>query len=99
MADADYTAVPGLSGIPCMVSVNRLKPDIAAVVRTEDRFDTLRERHILLDGYFSVTTILQRDLAAVTTLSDGNTVLYEIMSTEPDSQENMTRLAARLYQI
>ncbi len=89
MSRNQYTAL--LTSIPCQLSVWRMKPDQAAVVRLEDRFDTLAERHCLLDGYFP--QILQRDIATV----DG--VDYEIMSAESDSQKILTRLAVRLYVI
>ena len=95
---ADYTAVAGLQNIPCMLAVNRMKPDMAAVQRLEDRFDTLQERHCLIDGYFpdgavfpaDPLAIYQRDLAII----DGGT--YEIMAVEPVSQHSFTRLAVRI---
>ena len=90
---ADFTAVPGLQNLKCMYAVWRMKPDMAAVSRTEERFDTLRERHLLLDGYFSPTTILQRYVADVT--FGGETLRHEVMAVEPDSQGNMTRVALR----
>ncbi len=89
MQQSDFTPRAGLINIKCMLGVWRMKPDMAAVTRLEDRFDTLAERHCLLDGYF--TGILQRDLATI----DGNT--YEIMAVESDSQKTFTRLAVRLF--
>ncbi len=91
MGPADYSDVDGMEDIPCMLAVWRMKPDQAAVQRLEDRFNTLGERHVLLDGYFP--DILQMDLAIV----DG--VTYEIMAVENDSQNILTRLAVRLFVI
>lgn len=96
---ADYTPVAGLQNIPAMLSVWRMKPDQAAVNRLEDRYDTLAERHCLLDGYFpdggvfpaDPKAIFQRDLAVI----DGGT--YEIMAVEPVSQKSFTRLAVRSF--
>jgi hypothetical protein len=88
MTVAAYTTVL-LSNIACQLGVWRLKPDLAAVTRMEDRYDTLTERHCLLDGYFP--QILQRDLATV----DG--IVYEIMAVESDSQHILTRLALRTF--
>lgn len=90
---ADFTAIPGLQNLKCMYAVWRLKPDLAAVSRTEERFDTLRERHVLLDGYFSPATILQRYVADVT--FGGETLRHEVMAVESDSQVNVTRIAMR----
>jgi hypothetical protein len=85
----DYTPVAGLTNIPCQLSVWRMKPDIAAVSRMQDRYDTLAERHLLLnDSYLG---ILQRDVATV----DGTD--YEIMAVEQPSQGGNTRLAVRLF--
>lgn len=95
----DYVPVAGLQNIRAMLAVNRMKPDLAAVNRLEDRYDTLAERHCLLDGYFpdggvfpnDPTAIFQRDLAVI----DGGT--YEIMAVEPVSQRTFTRLAVRSF--
>lgn len=86
---ADYTAVAGLQNLPCMLAVYRMKPDMAAVQRLEDRYETLQERHCLIDGYFP--GILQRDLATI----DGQD--YEIMAVEHDSQHTLTRLGVRIF--
>lgn len=90
---ADFTAVPGLQNLKCMYAVWRMKPDLAAVNRSEERFETLRERHMLLDGYFSAATIPQRYVADVT--FGGEVLRHEILAVEPDSQLNVTRLAVR----
>lgn len=89
MTPGDYTVRPGMQNIACMLSVWRMKPDMAAVERLEDRMNVLAERHLLLDGYF--TGIFQRDLATV----DGTD--YEIMAVEHDSQNTFTRLAVRIF--
>lgn len=89
MSRNQYVNVNALVNIACQLSVWRLKPDLAAVSRLEDRFDTLAERHALLDGYYP--QILQRDLATI----DGTD--YEIMAVETDSQHVLTRLALRTF--
>jgi hypothetical protein len=86
---SNYPPLAGHVNIACMLSVWRMKPDMAAVVRLADRYDTLAERHCLLDGYFPL--ILQRDLATI----DGT--LYEIYAVESDSQRTFTRLALRSF--
>jgi hypothetical protein len=86
---SNYPPLAGHINIACQLSVWRTKPDMAAVVRLADRYDTLQERHCLLDGYFPL--ILQRDLATV----DGT--LYEIYAVESDSQKTFTRLALRSF--
>lgn len=89
MSRNQYVDVAGLTNIKCQLGVWRMKPDQAAVSRLEDRFNTLAERHALLDGYFP--QILQRDLATI----DGTD--YEIMAVESDSQKILTRLALRTF--
>jgi hypothetical protein len=86
-----YQPVAALQNIPCQLSIWRMKPDIAAVTRSQDRFDTLAERHALLNAGY--TGILQRDICTI----DG--VVYEIMSVEQPSQTGQTRLALRMYVI
>lgn len=88
-----FNPIAALANLPCMYAVWRLKPDMAAVSRTEERFDTLRERHILLDGYFSPALILQRYVADVSFA--GETLRHEVMAVEPDSQGTVTRIALR----
>lgn len=92
---ATFTAIPGLQNIPAMLAVWRAKPDIAAVSRLADRFDTLNERHMLLDGYYP--QIKQRYVADVTDTKTLAVSRYEIMAAESDSQQNITRLAVRTY--
>jgi hypothetical protein len=89
----NFTAISGLQNLPAMFSVWRAKPDMAAVSRLEERFDTLQERHLLLDGYFP--GIHQRDVVDITV--HGGTFRYEIMSVEHDSQSIMTRCAVRIF--
>lgn len=87
------TAAPvaGLTNIPCQISVQRdYTPNQSGVIRQPEGFDTISERHVLLNNYYP--GIQQSDLATV----DG--VAYEIMAVEADSQKKMTRLAARFYQ-
>lgn len=90
---ATFAAVTGLQNLKCMYAVWRMKPDLSAVNRTEEKFETMRERHLLLDGYFSVKTILQRYVADVT--FGGETLRHEVMAVESDSQLNVTRVALR----
>ena len=101
MGLADYNIVV-LTDIPCMKAVWRMKPDISAVKRSEERFDTLTERHTLLDGWFP--QILQRDIATITDYDQTTgavslVTVYEIMAMEPSSQGIMTRLALRTFVI
>lgn len=91
---ANFTAVPGLQNLQCMYAPqSTYRPNMSGVVRTEERFETVRERHLLLNGYFSPLTILQRYVADVA--FGGETLRHEVMSVEPDSQTNVTRVALR----
>ena len=84
--------VSGLQNIPCMDSVQSpFRPNDGAVIRGAQQFDTLAEKHILLNGYYP--TILQQYIAEV----DGN--YLEIFAVEPDSQFTMTRIAAKEYSL
>lgn len=92
LSGADYTNVPGLMNIPCMLAVLRpFRADITAVVRRPEQWDTLADKLVTLNGYYPA--ILQRHLAVV----DG--ITYEIMAVESDSQQQVTRLAVRLYSL
>jgi hypothetical protein len=88
LAQTDYTTI--LSNIPCQIAVLRpFRPDISATVRKVEEYDTINDKAIELNGYYP--QILQQHLAVV----DG--VTYELFAVEPDSQKQVTRLAARKY--
>jgi hypothetical protein len=91
MVIANYTNRAGLINIPCRIAVQaKFKPDMGGVRRTSEGFDQIIERHLLLNGYY--TGIFMKDLAIV------DTVAYEIMAVETDSQlQVMTRLAIRQF--
>jgi hypothetical protein len=90
LSGPDYTTVAGLANIPCQIAVQKTSaPDMAAVVRREQQYDTRADKHVLLNAYYPA--ILQQHIAIV----DG--VTYEIMAVENDSQQQMTRLAVRVF--
>lgn len=86
----NYQPVAGLVNLDCMFSIQRpALPNQGATQRTQQQFNTETQYHILLTGYYP--QIQQQNLANV------NGVDYEIMAVESDSQQQMTRLAARAY--
>lgn len=90
---ADLLPVAGLENIPCMIAaVSALRPQVQGG-RTPDHFFEAPERHVLLNDYYAA--ILQRYLVNV----DGT--LYEITpgGVEADTQQQMTRVAVRAYQL
>ncbi len=87
----DYTILPGHQNIPCQLAVNKNRPDMGAVNRRVEQYDTMGIRALELNSYYPL--ILQQHLAQV----DG--VVYEVMSVESDSQKQITRLGVRLYSL
>lgn len=88
----DWVNVSGLVAIPCMLTVySPLRPDEAGVIRTPQTFNTLGERHLLLDGYYPA--VLQQ----YTVTLSGDSARYEVMAVEHDSQHQQTRVAVRYY--
>lgn len=90
-ANGDYTILPNHQNIPCQLAVNKLRPDEGGVIRRPEQYDTMGMRALELNGYYPL--ILQQHLAQV----DGTT--YEVMAVESDSQQQITRLAVRLYSL
>ncbi len=86
----NYTPIVGLENIPCMFAIQRpALPNVTATVRTATQFDTQTQFHVLLNAYYPA--IEQQNLANV------NGQDYEIMAVESDSQQQMTRLACRIW--
>lgn len=86
----DWVDVAGLTGISCMIApLLDSRPSPGDSIRTSQQYDFKNQFHVLLAGYF--TGILQ----AYTAVIDG--VRYQVMTSEPDSQATMTRLAVRIY--
>lgn len=86
----NYQPIAGLENIPCMFSIQRpALPNITATVRTPMQFDTQTQFHVLLNAYYP--QIEQANLANV------NGQDYEIVAAESDSQQQMTRLACRIW--
>ena len=84
------TPVAGLEGIPCKFAPQSATPAESDTVRTAEQFDTKREWHLTLLGYYPA--VQQRFLLSV----DGGD-LYQIMAAESDSENTMTRCAVRRY--
>lgn len=85
-----------LVDVPCMISIQRYTlPNQSAVMRKQQELDTETQYHILLNGYYP--EILQSNQVVVTVLLTGISTAYEIMAVESDSQQQQTRLAARIW--
>lgn len=94
LANEDYDDVDGLVDVVCMFSVLAPgRPDPSSGQRTSEYYVESGERHLLLNGFYP--DVLARFIAVV----DGS--LYEITpgSVEHASQEQMTRLAVRAYNL
>ena len=86
----DWVDVAGLVGIACSLAAQSpFRPDPSAVRRMEEKFGTLGERHLWLQGYFPA--VLQQYTVVV------DATRYEIMAVEHDSQHQSTRCAVRYY--
>ena len=94
LANADYVDVIGLIDIPCIFSMRgTFKPDSGGGNRGPEYFEEHQNKWLLLNDYYPA--VLQRFLAVV------DAITYEITpgAVEHDSQEQMTRLAVRLYNL
>ena len=87
-----YQPVAGLQNLPCMFAPQAAAPSESDTVRMADQYDTKREWHLTLNGYYP--NVNQRYLLSV----DGGD-LYQVMAVEWDSQRTMTRCAVRKYEI
>lgn len=93
-----YANVVGLVGVPCMDA----PPSVARVQATEVK--ALAEimakgmRHVLLNGYFPqiVAGVATGWRAIVTRTATGESVTYDILGAEVDSQSTQTRLELQL---
>lgn len=87
-----YTAVDGLTDIPCIASpLNLGDRGVLDERRSPTEIQAQTDRHILLDGYYP--DIRDDDRAVV----DGTA--YDIGNIESDSQSQMTRIIGRRVSI
>jgi hypothetical protein len=90
--DNGWMAVPGLTGIVCMDAVTG-----AAITATElkqlEEIEAKMLRHVFLDGCYPqlITLKMAGQVRALITDPLGNTVTYEVMGVEDDSQGTQTR--------
>lgn len=92
--DGTFTAIAGLSNIPCMRAPVSMSFIRASEEKREPGIETLEPVHILLNGYYPAIPQLTSTRPSLRAVVDG--INYEVMGVEHDSQQQMTRLLARV---
>lgn len=98
MTDDQYTTEPGLDAIPCFAPAPMMP--VRPTDTTEVKSTTgVQDQDIVVIYLLQYCPQIQKQWRAVVTTKDGIRVVYDITGRDSDSQHNLTRLKAQVFQV